>query len=91
MTEPVCGLYAELSGARKGQWMNRQGSHIYRCDRAAGEAKSLPVEDHAACVRVCVRRNGEILQRSEPLAVPTESVGWLDTNLRRGDNRSLCL
>jgi len=54
--------------------------------------KRLPVETGRHAFAYVFAGNGKFCNASEPLSVPTESVGWLDTTPpREADNRSLVL
>jgi redox-sensitive bicupin YhaK (pirin superfamily) len=54
--------------------------------------KSLPVETTRHAFAYVFAGSGKFCNASEPLAVPTEGVGWADTELHReADNRSLVL
>ena len=55
-----------------------------------GKAKVLPVEVTRHAFAYVFSGAGKFCNASEPLAVPTEGVGWLDTSPPRdADNRSL--
>jgi quercetin 2,3-dioxygenase len=55
-----------------------------------GKAKALPVEVTRHAFAYVFSGAGKFCNASEPLAVPTEGVGWLDTSPPRdADNRSL--
>lgn len=57
-----------------------------------GVRKSLPVETTRHAFAYVFAGSGKFCNASEPLAVPTEGVGWSDTNLpAEADNRSLIL
>lgn len=57
-----------------------------------GKTKSLPVETMSNAFAYVFAGAGKFCNASEPLAVPTEGVGWLDTSLHSEvDNRSLVL
>jgi redox-sensitive bicupin YhaK (pirin superfamily) len=57
-----------------------------------GKTKSLPVEAKSNAFAYIFAGSGKFCNASEPLAVPTEGVGWLDTSLHsEADNRSLVL
>ncbi|MCB1018397.1 MAG: pirin family protein [Acidobacteria bacterium] len=57
-----------------------------------GQRKSLPVETTRHAFAYVFAGNGKFCNASAPLAVPTESVGWLDTSPpAEADNRSLIL
>ncbi|MEZ5363179.1 MAG: pirin family protein [Bryobacterales bacterium] len=57
-----------------------------------GQRKSLPVETTRHAFAYVFAGNGKFCNASAPLAVPTESVGWLDTTPpEEADNRSLIL
>jgi redox-sensitive bicupin YhaK (pirin superfamily) len=57
-----------------------------------GKRKSLPVETTRHAFAYVFAGAGKFCNASAPLAVPTEGVGWADTNLSaEADNRSLVL
>jgi quercetin 2,3-dioxygenase len=57
-----------------------------------GRRKALPVETTRHAFAYVFAGSGTVCNASEPLAVPTESVGWLDTAPpAAADNRSLVL
>ena len=57
-----------------------------------GKRKMLPVETTRHAFAYVFGGAGKFCNASDPLAVPTESVGWLDTNPpSAADNRSLVL
>ena len=57
-----------------------------------GKRKSLPVETGRHAFAYVFAGSGKFCNASEPLAVPTEGVGWLDTKPpTEADNRSLVL
>ncbi len=59
---------------------------------APGRRKSLPVETTRHAFAYVFAGSGKFCNASEPLSVPTESVGWLDTTPpSAADNRSLVL
>jgi redox-sensitive bicupin YhaK (pirin superfamily) len=59
---------------------------------APGRRKSLPVETTRHAFAYVFAGSGKFCNASEPLSVPTESVGWLDTAPpSTADNRSLVL
>ena len=58
----------------------------------AGRKKALPVETTRHAFAYVFAGGGKFCNASGPLAVPTESVGWLDTAPpSEADNRSLVL
>ena len=58
----------------------------------AGKRKTLPVEMDSHAFAYVFAGSGKFCNASDPLAVPTESVGWLDTTPPvEADNRSLIL
>jgi redox-sensitive bicupin YhaK (pirin superfamily) len=58
----------------------------------AGKRKTLPVETTRHAFAYVFEGAGKICNASEPLAVPTESVGWADTHPpAEAENRSLVL
>ncbi|MBV8070172.1 MAG: pirin family protein, partial [Acidobacteriaceae bacterium] len=57
-----------------------------------GRRKSLPVETSRHAFAYVFAGSGKFCNASGPLAVPTESVGWLDTTPpTQAENRSLIL
>ena len=57
-----------------------------------GKKKTLPVDTRSQAFAYIFAGSGKFSNASGPLAVPTESVGWLDTSPpARADNRSLVL
>jgi len=57
-----------------------------------GKKKSLPVETTRHAFAYVFAGSGKFCNASDPLAVPTEGVGWADTSLsEEADNRSLVL
>jgi redox-sensitive bicupin YhaK (pirin superfamily) len=57
-----------------------------------GKRKTLPVETKSHAFAYVFAGSGKFCNASSPLAVPTESVGWLDTSPPvEADNRSLVL
>ena len=57
-----------------------------------GKRKSLPVETKRHALAYVFEGSGRFCNASDPLAVPTEGVGWADTSLtEEADNRSLVL
>ncbi len=57
-----------------------------------GKKKSLPVETTRHAFAYVFAGSGKFCNASDPLAVPTEGVGWADTSLsEEADNRSLIL
>lgn len=57
-----------------------------------GKRKSLPIDARNNAFAYVFAGSGKFCNASEPLSVPTESVGWLDTNPPiEADNRSLLL
>ena len=58
----------------------------------AGKRKTLPVETTSHAFAYVFAGTGKFCNASEPLAVPTEGVGWADTKPpAHADNRSLVL
>ncbi|HSD62845.1 MAG TPA: pirin family protein [Ignavibacteriaceae bacterium] len=58
----------------------------------AGKRKSLKIDTRNNAFAYVFTGSGKFCNASEPLAVPTESVGWLDTHPPvEADNRSLIL
>jgi len=59
---------------------------------APGKRKTLPVEVSSQAFAYVFDGSGKFCNASEPLAVPTEGVGWLETKPpTEADNRSLIL
>jgi quercetin 2,3-dioxygenase len=59
---------------------------------APGRRKTLPVETTRHAFAYVFAGSGKFCNASEPLAVPTESVGWLDTTPpAAAENRELVL
>ncbi len=59
---------------------------------APGKRKSLPVETTSQAFAYVFAGSGKFCNASEPLAVPTETIKWLDTAPpQEADNRSLIL
>jgi len=57
-----------------------------------GKRRTLPVETQSQAFAYVFSGSGKFCNASDPLAVPTESVGWLDTKPPvEADNRSLIL
>lgn len=57
-----------------------------------GKRRSLPVETKSHAFAYVFAGSGKFCNASQPLSVPTESVGWLDTTPPvEADNRSLIL
>ncbi len=57
-----------------------------------GKRKSLPVETKRNAFAYVFEGSGRFCNASDPLAVPTEGVGWADTSVtEEADNRSLVL
>lgn len=55
-----------------------------------GKRRTLPVETQSSAFAYVFSGSGKFCNASDPLAVPTESVGWLDTAPPvEADNRSL--
>ena len=58
----------------------------------AGKRKSLPLDTRNKAFAYVFSGSGKFCDASQPLSVPTESVGWLDTHPPvETDNRSLIL
>lgn len=58
----------------------------------AGKKKSLPLDTRNNAFAYVFNGSGKFCDASQPLVVPTESVGWLDTHPpQETDNRSLIL
>jgi redox-sensitive bicupin YhaK (pirin superfamily) len=59
---------------------------------APGKRRSLPVETTSHAFAYVFAGSGKFCNASEPLAVPTEGVGWADTIVpQEAENRSLIL
>jgi redox-sensitive bicupin YhaK (pirin superfamily) len=59
---------------------------------APGNSRTLPVETNRHAFAYVFAGSGKFCNASEPLAVPTESIKWLDTAPpSAADNRSLVL
>jgi redox-sensitive bicupin YhaK (pirin superfamily) len=57
-----------------------------------GKRRTLPVEVQSSAFAYIFSGSGKFCNSSEPLSVPTESVGWMDTTPpAEADNRSLIL
>jgi quercetin 2,3-dioxygenase len=57
-----------------------------------GKRRTLPVEVQSSAFAYIFSGSGKFCNSSEPLSVPTESVGWMDTTPpTEADNRSLIL
>ena len=57
-----------------------------------GRRKTIPIETTRHAFAYVFSGSGKFCNASGPLAVPTESVGWLDTTPpAKADNRSLVL
>ena len=57
-----------------------------------GKRKTLPIDTRRHAFAYVFAGDGKFCNASEPLAVPTESVGWLDTKPpAQAENRSLVL
>jgi redox-sensitive bicupin YhaK (pirin superfamily) len=57
-----------------------------------GVGRKLPVENSRHAFAYVFAGSGRFCNASDPLAVPTEGVGWADTSLaEEADNRSLVL
>jgi redox-sensitive bicupin YhaK (pirin superfamily) len=83
----VCGNFWGKSGPVDGIATNP--TYI---DVTVGPGKSLPVEVSSNAFAYVFAGSGKFCNASAPLAVPTESVQWLDTNPpAAADNRSLIL
>jgi len=58
----------------------------------SGKRKTIPIDTRNNAFAYVFAGSGKFCNASEPLAVPTESVGWLDTSPpAEADNRSLIL
>jgi redox-sensitive bicupin YhaK (pirin superfamily) len=57
-----------------------------------GKAKTIPVETTQQAFAYVFAGSGKFCNASDPLEVPTEGAGWIDTSLsEEADNRSLVL
>jgi quercetin 2,3-dioxygenase len=85
----VCGTYRGAKGPVEGI----AADPIYLdITVPAGKKKNLPVETSRNAFAYVFEGAGKFCNASEPLAVPTESLNWLDTTPRAvADNRSLVL
>jgi len=85
----VCGTFWGMKGPVDGV----AADPIYLdVSIAPGRRKVLPVETTRHAFAYVFAGNGKFCNASGPLAVPTESVGWLDTKPpTEVDNRSLVL
>ena len=54
-----------------------------------GKRKTLPVETTRHAFAYVFAGHGKFCNASGPLAVPTEGVGWADTNTARGRGEPL--
>jgi redox-sensitive bicupin YhaK (pirin superfamily) len=78
VTGPVDGIAAE--------------PHYIDVSVPPGKRKSLPVETTRHAFAYVFAGSGRFCNASDPLAVPTEGIGWADTSLsEEADNRSLVL
>ena len=77
------------------RFCRRTAAHLIYVDVtvAAGRRKTLPVEATRHAFAYVFAGAGKFCNASEPLEVPTESVGWLETTPPPSDvdNRSLVL
>jgi redox-sensitive bicupin YhaK (pirin superfamily) len=77
-TGPVDGIAAE--------------PHYIDVSVPPGKRRSLPVETTRHAFAYVFAGSGRFCNASDPLAVPTEGIGWADTSLsEEADNRSLVL
>ena len=85
----VCGNFRDT----KGPVVGVAADPIYLdVSIPAGKRKSLPVEMTGHAFAYVFSGDGKFCNASEPLSVPTEGVGWLETTPPRdADNRSLVL
>lgn len=85
----ICGEF----GGRKGPVEGIAASPTYLdVTVPPGVRKTLPVESTHYAFAYVIAGSGQYCNASEPLAVPTEGVGWADmTPPREADNRSLVL
>ena len=85
----VCGSFWGKSGPVDGIATNPTYIDV---TVGPGRRKSLPVEVSSSAFAYVFAGSGKFCNASEPLAVPTEGVQWLDTNPpAAADNRSLIL
>jgi redox-sensitive bicupin YhaK (pirin superfamily) len=85
----VCGTYRGVKGPVKGI----AADPVYLdVTVPAGKKKNLPVETSSNAFAYVFEGDGKFCNASKPLAVPTESLNWLDTTPHAmADNRSLVL
>ncbi len=93
MTARMSAWSAETSGARKDRWTASPPiPFISMSQSPPGRRKTLPVEHTRHAFAYVFAGSGKFCNASGPLAVPTESVNWLDTAPPSdADNRSLIL
>jgi redox-sensitive bicupin YhaK (pirin superfamily) len=85
----ICGTVWGASGPVDGIAADPQYIDVWV---PPGQKKSLPIETTRHAFAYVFDGSGRFCNASEPLAVPTEGVGWADTSLsEEADNRSLVL
>jgi len=85
----ICGSFWDKKGPVDGIAADPQYIDVFV---PPGKKKSLPVETSRHAFAYVFAGSGKFCNASEPLAVPTEGVGWADTTLAEEvDNRSLVL
>jgi redox-sensitive bicupin YhaK (pirin superfamily) len=85
----ICGIF----GGMKGPVDGIAADPVYiDVSVPPGKRKTLPVETKSHAFAYVFAGSGKFCNASSPLAVPTESVGWVDTTPpAEADNRSLVL
>jgi redox-sensitive bicupin YhaK (pirin superfamily) len=85
----VCGSF----GGKKGPVDGIAAAPVYLdVSVAPGRRKTLPVETGRHAFAYVFAGDGKFCNASQPLEVPTEAVGWLDTTPpTKADNRTLVL
>jgi len=85
----ICGTVWGASGPVDGIAADPQYIDIWV---PPGKKKSIPIETTRHAFAYVFAGSGKFCNASDPLAVPTEGVGWADTSLsEEADNRSLVL
>ena len=85
----ICGTVWGASGPVDGIAADPQYIDIWV---PPGKKKSVPIETTRHAFAYVFAGSGKFCNASDPLAVPTEGVGWADTSLsEEADNRSLVL
>jgi hypothetical protein len=85
----VCGEFWGAKGPVDGIAANPSYVDVYI---PPGKAKTLQIDTRRQAFAYVFDGSAKFCDASEPLAVPTESVGWLDTDPHaEADNRSLVL